>query len=126
MLAGIKITLAQSKVSGEAVPGARIYIELESATVPIAIVETDEDGEFKFEMPKKMDVPKNGTFSLTITPPQNLKGKQAKKLAGMQKQTIKIAFNRKDGPKFKYLLLWKIESKAQNKGTFAVSGKSTA
>jgi len=110
---------------GEPVPGAEVYIELEPDDEPIANVITNNDGEFMFAIPEGMILPKTGFFSITITPPKNLKGAKAKKLVGMQKQTIRLAFKKKDGPKFKYILSWEVNSKAENKGSFAVSGKNS-
>ena len=111
--------------SGEPVPGAEILIEQEPNDVPIASVITDKDGEFKFSFPDGMKIPKSGTFKITITPPRDLKRSLAKKLSGMEKQTIEIPFKRKDGPKFKFVVTWEPKSKS-NRGGFAVSGRSNA
>jgi len=62
---------------------------------------------------------------MTIIPPKKVKGSKGKKLIGMQKQTIQIPFKKKDGPKFKFILTWKVDLKAENKGAFAVSGKNS-
>lgn len=113
------------KSNGEPVPGAEIYIELEPDDEPIANLETNNDGEFVFMFPEGIDIPKKGIFTITIIPPKKVKGSKAKNLVGMKKQTIQIPFTKKDGPKFKYILTWKADLKAENKGAFAVSGKNS-
>lgn len=111
----------------EPVPGAEIYVELEPDDEPIANIQTNNDGEFVFSIPEGIKLPKKGVFSITITPPTKFKGSKARKSLGMEKQTIQVQFNRKDGPKFKFVLIWdeKLKTKS-NKGGFAVSGRSNA
>jgi hypothetical protein len=112
-------------LSGEPVPGAEILIEQEPNDIPIQSVKTNQDGEFEFTFPDGMKIPKSGTFKITITPPKNLKGSIAKKIKGVEKQTIEIPFTRKDGPKFKYVLIWDDQLKTNsNRGGFAVSGRN--
>jgi hypothetical protein len=114
-------------LAGEPVPGAEILIEQEPNDVPIAQVQTNSNGEFTFSFPDGMKVPDKGTFKITIVPPKNLTGLKAKKLTGMEKQTIEISFTKKDGPKFKYVLKWDDQLKTKsNRGGFAVSGRNTA
>lgn len=118
-----------TSLAGEPVPGAEILIEQEPNDVPIAQAISNNHGEFVFSFPEGIKIPKSGTFKITITPPQKLKGSNAKKLKGMEmgKQTIQIQFSRKDGPKFKYILIWdeKLKTKS-NRGGFAVSGRNNA
>jgi len=82
-----------------------------------------------FSFPKGIKIPNNGTFKITIIPPQKLKGSNAQKLKGMdvEKQIIQIQFSIKDGPRFKYILIWdeKMKSKS-NRGGFAVSGRNNS
>jgi hypothetical protein len=114
-------------LASEPVPGAEILIEQEANDVPIARVVTNKDGEFSFTFPEGIKIPKNGTFKITVLPPKNPKGSIAKNLLDMEKQTIRISFNQKDGPKFKYVLTWDVKLKTKsNRGGFAVSGKSTS
>jgi hypothetical protein len=116
-------------LAGEPVPGAEILVEQEPNDVPIAQAISNTHGEFMFSFPEGIKIPKSGTFKITITPPQKLKGSNAKRLKGMymEKQTIQIQFSRKDGPKFKYILIWdeKLKTKS-NRGGFAVSGRNNA
>jgi hypothetical protein len=116
-------------MAGEPVPGAEILIEQEPNDEPIAQAISNNHGEFMFSFPEGMKIPKSGIFKITITPPQKLKGSNAKKLKGMdmEKQIIQIQFSRKDGPKFKYILIWdeKLKTKS-NRGGFAVSGRNNA
>jgi hypothetical protein len=121
----INNALAQPKNAGEPVPGAEVYVELTPDHEDIATVETNNDGEIIFKFPDGIKIPKEGVFALTITPPKKIKSSKSKKLTGMQKQTILIPFKKKEGPKFKYILLWKEgDAKTYNRGSFAVSGKS--
>lgn len=112
---------------GEPVPGAEVYVELEPDDEPIANVQTNNEGEFVFSFPNGIKVPEVGTLSITITPPKNLLQSKEKRFAGMEKQTITIPFNKKNGPKFKFVLKWDSTLKTKsNKGGFAVSGRNTA
>jgi hypothetical protein len=114
-------------LSGEPVPGAEIYIELEPDDEPIANVQTNMDGEFSFIIPADIEVPANGTFSITVTPPKKLNGPMAKNLSSMEKQTIQIQFSKKDGQKFKFTLSWDAKLKTKsNRGGFAVSGRNNS
>lgn len=116
-------------MAGEPVPGAEILIEQEPNDVPIALATTNNNGEFVFSFPEGIKIPKSGTFKITITPPQKLKGSNSKRLKGMEMegQTIQVQFSRKEGPKFKYILIWdeKLKTKS-NRGGFAVSGRNNA
>lgn len=114
-------------VAGEPVPGAEILIEQEPGDIPVQSVVTNKHGEFEFRFPDGMKIPKSGTFKLTITLPENLKGAIAKQMKGIEKQTIEIPFTRKDGPKFKYVLTWDVQLKSKsNRGGFAVSGRNNS
>jgi hypothetical protein len=127
LLLSISLYSFSPPLSGEPVPGAEILVEQEPDDIPIRSVITNQDGEFSFTFPKGEKIPKSGTFKITITPPQKMKGAKGKKLEGMEKQTIIIPFVRKDGPKFKYTLTWDKTLKTKsNKGGFADSGKSTS
>ena len=121
----VNYALAQAKNVGEPVPGAEVYVELTPDHEAIATIETNKNGEIIFKFPDGIKIPKEGFFSLTITPPKKIKSSKSKKFTGMQKQTILIPFKKKEGPKFKYILLWKEgDAKTYNRGSFAVSGKS--
>jgi hypothetical protein len=117
--------------AGEPVPGAEIYVELEPDTEPIANMSADQNGEFSFQFPEGMPIPKKGTFKMVITPPKRKVSTMTpalkSKIPQMQKQTIEVNFTSKEGPVFKYILKWDDEgtSKTQNRGSFAVSGKSS-
>lgn len=111
--------------NGEPVPGAEVYIELEPDDEPIANVTTNNDGEIMFTFPDDRNIPKSGIFSITIIPPKKVKSSKRAILTGMKKQTIQVPFQRKDGPKFKYIVTWEPTSRAENKGAFAVSGKNS-
>jgi hypothetical protein len=111
--------------AGEPVPGAEILVEQEPNDVPIASAVTNKDGEFSFTFPSGIKIPKNGIFKITIMPPKHLKKSVAKKLTGMEKQTIEIPFKKKDGPKFKFVITWEQKTKS-NRGGFAVSGRNNA
>ncbi|MBA4408689.1 MAG: carboxypeptidase-like regulatory domain-containing protein [Bacteroidota bacterium] len=114
-------------LSGESVPGAEIYVELEPDDEPIANVQTNSEGEFVFSFPEGKPIPAKGTFKITISPPKNLNKSQGTKLIGFEKQTIKIQFSIKDGPKFKYKLSSDENLKSKsNRGGFAVSGRNNA
>ena len=117
------------KLAGEPVPGAEIFIELDvDPDEPIANVTTNEDGEFSIFTSTGQaysSLPSIGTFIFTITIPRKFASLHHLDLR--KKEKVKIAFNKKtNGPLFKYVLLWIKPGKAQNKGTFAVSGKSDA
>ena len=112
-------------IAGEPVPGAEIYIELEPDDQPIANVVTDGNGEFMFSLVQIKKVPDIGVIKITITPPRNRKILNESKSPKMGKQILRIPFNKKDGLKFKYVLTWGSDFKAQNRGSFAVSGKSS-
>lgn len=116
---------AQSEASGEPVPGAEVYVELEPDDEPIANVTTNSEGEFEFSFPPGIKIPQKGEFSFTITPPKKKLSSKTKKVAQMKKQTIKIPFSANADKKFKYILIWEIDSKAENKGAFAISGKNS-
>jgi hypothetical protein len=120
-----RISSTESETVGEPVPGAEVYVELEPDKEPIANIETNNYGEFMFQFPDVIKIPKNGIFTMTILPPKKLSKSQTKKLVGMGKQVVQVSFKKKDGPKFKYTLTWEHNSKAQNKGSFAVSGKNS-
>ena len=125
LLISICINSYSNPLAGEPVPGAEILIEQEPNDVPIAVAITNNDGEFTFSFPEGLKIPKNGIFKITITPPKDLKRSKAKKLTGMEKQTVEIPFKKKEGPKFKYVLIWEQKSKS-NRGGFAVSGRSNS
>jgi len=125
LLLSLSFISYSNPIAGEPVPGAEILIEQEPNDVPIAVAITNNDGEFTFSFPEGLKIPKNGIFKITITPPKDLKRSKAKKLAGMEKQTIEIPFKKKEGPKFKYQLIWEQKSKS-NRGGFAVSGRSNS
>ena len=101
------------------------YMNEKHESVPIAVVQTDKNGEIKFSFPDRMNVPKNGIFLMTIKPQNNTKGSIAKKASGMEEQTIEVPFTKKDGPKFKYIVFWEPKSKS-NQGGFAVSGRNSS
>jgi hypothetical protein len=114
--------ISAQKSMGEPVPGAEIYIELEPDDEPIANTTTDENGEFYFM--SEVELPKTGTFVLTLKFPKKLS--LLYKLDLKKATKIKVPFNKmKDGPKFSYVLYWIKPTKAQNKGAFAVSGKNS-
>jgi hypothetical protein len=112
---------------GEPVPGAEVYIELEPDDEPIINVPTNEEGEFMFEFPPTIPIPKKGSFKMTIVPPSLKKLSQSSTLRTkpMEKTTIVVNFTSKDGPVFKYKIVWNEDIKAENKGAFAVSGKNS-
>lgn len=114
-----------TKKTGEPVPGAEIYIELEPDDEPIANVTTNNEGEFEFAFPPGIKIPLKGEFTLTITPPKKTMGSKTKKISGMKKQIIVLPFEAKADKKFKFILIWEIDAKAENKGAFAVSGKNS-
>ena len=129
LLFSVNLFSLSTLMAGEPVPGAEIYVELEPDDEPIANVTTNGDGEFIFTFPEGIKIPKNGTFKITISTPQKIKSSTTNKLKKMEmeKQTILIQFNRKDGPKFKFILTKDEKMKAKsNRGGFAVSGRSNS
>ncbi|MBM4172513.1 MAG: carboxypeptidase regulatory-like domain-containing protein [Ignavibacteria bacterium] len=123
--------------AGEPVPGAEITIELEPDDEPIANVTTDPNGEFEIvfsntsnNLPNIANLPSLGTFVFTIKPSKSFALKHKFDLQGSKK--IKVKFKKENGKRlkngivFRYVLTWKSDAKAENKGTFAVSGKSDA
>ncbi|MCX7876996.1 MAG: hypothetical protein N2321_12640 [Melioribacteraceae bacterium] len=129
---------AQSKAMGEPVPGAEIYIELEPDDEPIANITTDQNGEFEIvfsnggnNLPNINNLPSIGTFVFTIKPPKSFAIKY--NIVDKKFQKAKVKFDKnKDGKVLKngnivlrYVLTWLVDQKAQNKGSFAVSGKSS-
>lgn len=127
LLLGVSLFSYSTSLAGEPVPGAEILVEQEPNDVPISHVQTNINGEFVFTFPEGMKIPDKGTFKITITPPKNLQGLKARKLSGMEKQTIEIPFTKKDGPKFKYVITWDENLKTKsNRGGFAVSGRNNA
>jgi hypothetical protein len=113
------------KLTGEPVPAAEIYIVLEAELggEPIANVITDENGEFTFETVNIPNFPTHGTLILTITPSKAFaRGKNLP----IKKDKIRVRFNKAEEETFRFTLFWyEIESKTQNKGCFAVSGKNS-
>ena len=121
-------SFATSKVlAGEPVPGAEVYVELEPDDEPIANVQTNNDGEFLFTIPPGKKIPEHGFFKITISPSKKPQGSTVKKLPEIEKQTLRIPYNLKDGPKFKFKLTMdeKLKTKS-NRGGFAVSGRNNA
>lgn len=127
---------AQPKAVGEPVPGAEVYIELEPDDEPIANVTANEYGEFAIafannSIPNIENLPSLGTFVFTIKPTKNFAIKNKIDISKMEK--VRVKFNKsKDGKLkkgkliFVYELRWEPPIKAQNRGSFAVSGKSDA
>jgi hypothetical protein len=122
---GIKKEI-RSAEAGEPVPGAEIYLEQEPRGEPIANGVTDENGEIEFLVKKNSELPATGIFSFTITPSTAFKAKH--KLPVSFKGKTEVPFTRNLTGKYKFVIRWipNPDAKAQNKGTFAVSGKSTA
>lgn len=124
----ILLLLTPSSVlfAGEPVPGAEVYVELEPDDEPVAHVITDENGAFRFvAVNNEHPFPKVGTFVFTVVPPKKFTSRSNTKISKMNKQKIRVKFNTlKDGPKFEYFLWWN-QDRAENKGSFAVSGKNS-
>ena len=129
---------AQTKAMGEPVPGAEVYIELEPDNDPIANVTTNENGEFEIvfsnsgdSLPNIGNLPSIGTFNFTIKPPKSFAIKKSLVDKKLQKRKVKYE-KRKDviilkngNLVLKYILTWVVNSRAENKGAFAVSGKNS-
>lgn len=109
------------KATGEPVPGAEVYIELETDDDPIANITTDENGDFVFTMENP---PVTGNFVFTILPPKSFALKHKLSLATKPKVKARLVLN-SDG-KFRGKVKWfEIKLKAENRGAFAVSGKNS-
>lgn len=101
------------------------YLNDKQEVVTIAQCNPNSRGEIKFSFPDGIKIPKSGVFTFVIKPPIQFKGSDAKKYSGMVEQTIKVPFNRKDGPKFIFSISWEQKSKS-NQGGFAVSGRNSS
>jgi hypothetical protein len=113
------------KGTGEPVPGAEIYIELEGELggEPIANIITDENGELSFESVNIPNFPTLGTLVLTITPS---KAFSREKDIPRKKEKIRVKFIKPIDENFRFVLFWESKDiKTQNKGSFAVSGKNS-
>ena len=113
--------------AGEPVPGAEIYIELEPDDDPVGRCFSDQNGGFAFIIPLDRKIPSTGVFKMKINPPKGYKH-------AAELQTIKVPFNaaQAKGGQFRYVLSWipadtePNAKPAQNRGTFAVSGRSSS
>jgi hypothetical protein len=116
----------KSAEAGEPVPGAEIYIEQEPNGEPVANGVTNENGEIEILVERNKELPATGVFSFVITPSKTFKTKY--NLPASFKGKTEFPFSRNKTGKYKFVIRWipNPDAKAQNKGTFAVSGKSTA
>jgi hypothetical protein len=113
----------RSAQAGEPVPNAEVYIEQETGSEPIANVVTDANGEFEISMAGIKNFPETGIFKLTISPSKSFK--ISHQLQATYKEKVNVPFTAKKGGKYRYILRWVPDaSKTQNRGCFAVSGKS--
>lgn len=112
-------------MDGEPIPGAEIYVELEPDDEPIAHGTTNGNGEFTFQVLERSDTtrpfPREGTFAFVVKPPRELSTPSQKSVR------LRAPFTRTKATRaFTYVLLWiKPDAKAQTKGAFAISGKSS-
>jgi hypothetical protein len=105
---------------GEPVPGAEITVELAQPDGPVATLahcQTNKAGEFHFTLPSNKKVPPQGVFNIKVVPPG--KGKY-----GSQPQVVTVPYDLRRGMQFSYVLSWTFD-RGQNRGSFAVSGKSS-
>ncbi len=109
-------------MTGEPVPGAEIYVELEPDDEPIANVITNDEGEFSFVIPPNLPASGNFVFVIQVTKPLARKYK----LNPDEKIRIRVPFQKPSRKitTMKYQLIWR-KDRAENKGAFAVSGKNS-
>ncbi|GEM_PF-6067241 len=121
LLLASSISIAQQSVAN--IP---ITVKLQAGNVFIAQCVTNPDGEFTFDFQEGLPAPVSGTFIFEITSAlpggsiiSNLN--DAKSVRTTQTLTAKFTF--KTPRPFDYILKWN-QPKTNNRGSFAVSGKS--
>ena len=115
------------------VPGARVTVYLEPSGPAIARCIANTRGEITFAWPGNPAIPDSGIFRMTVKPPVNkIKGAGGADIAMLEK-VFQVKFKKRWYPDriFHYTIHWNaidpdLPAGAQNKGTFAVSGKSSA
>jgi hypothetical protein len=105
---------------GEPVPGAKIYVELDPNDEPFAKVVTDSKGEFSVSISKwgkDVSIPATATFTFEI--------KKLPSKYSVLANKVKTTLDTNGKSRFHFKLTFEPPTKAQNKGCFAVSGKSS-
>jgi len=111
-------------VRAQCVNGAGVTISLMEFNTPVGQCVTNKNGEFSFDVIfPGTNIPEKLKLNFSITP--------SSALALVEEATNQITVEVKtsDGPHYTFGLWWltsQLNMAAENKGTFAVSGKSTA
>jgi len=118
-----KNPLKTSTLIGKRVSDIPITVVLTETDTQVAQVTTDKNGEFSFEIVAvsqgRTVPPKIKVDLLIIQRPEFI-------LAEDAINRITLELDKFPGPPYRFTLWWVTESAAQNRGSFAVSGKSDA
>ncbi|MFA5806553.1 MAG: hypothetical protein WC879_18120 [Melioribacteraceae bacterium] len=128
LLAFITILLFTSSISmaQQSVANIQVTVKLQAGNVLVAQCVTDADGGFTFDFSQGLPAPASGTFIFEITsylPGGSILSNASSTKPVQTTQTLTAKFTAKTKRPFDYRLKW-IQLKTNNRGSFAVSGKS--
>jgi hypothetical protein len=108
---------------GKPVAGTQVDVKLAASNTQVAQCVTDKNGEFTFDIDavfRGMVIPEKIKIDLLITT------STAYELVVDATNQITAEVEKSSGPAYTFILWWLTDtSKGQNKGCFAVSGKSS-